>query len=462
MAVTTATYSTADVAQLAGVHRDTLLRWLRHGAVREPARDRNGWRVFTFAQANEIAAFARKRAMPDSDSQPSHPDVAARLQTVDWDFASAKTGYLTHGVHPYPAKFIPQIPNALIQELSMVGETIADIFCGSGTTLLEALQLKRNAIGIDANPLATQISKAKTTPLSETAFAEVLEHRAKCEALLSSIEPSVGDLFYGGSPFRSSQWRPSPEVCEFWFLPHVVEELAELRASIAEIRDSAARVLCETCFSAIVVSVSKQDSDTRYVRRDKQISPGDTCRRYLAQLNAGISSVRELTDILEDRFACRVATANVLDAPAVDPFHLLVTSPPYPNAYSYHLYHRTRLIWLGHDPEEFKRIEIGSHRKYSSKGRRRATADTFRLEFRAIFSWLRDFLLPKRYACFVIGDSTLDGARIDNASLIAEAAKPEGFREVARIARNIAATKKAFNPKIGKIRTENILILRKS
>ena len=88
------------------------------------------------------------------------------MKAVEWDFATANTAYLTHGLHPYPAKFIPQIPNALIQELSSVGETVGDIFCGSGTTLLEALQLKRHAVGIDANPLATLITKAKTTPLS--------------------------------------------------------------------------------------------------------------------------------------------------------------------------------------------------------------------------------------------------------------------------------------------------------
>src|SRR5207248_9064686 len=92
----------------------------------------------------------------------------ANLNAIDWDFSNAKTIFLTHGLHPYPAKYIPQIPNALIQELSSVGEIVADIFCGSGTTLVEALALKRNAIGVDANPLACLISEAKTTRLEES------------------------------------------------------------------------------------------------------------------------------------------------------------------------------------------------------------------------------------------------------------------------------------------------------
>src|SRR5436309_4237098 len=107
----------------------------------------------------------------------------ANLNAIDWDFSKAKTVYLTHGLHPYPAKFIPQIPNALIQELSSVGETIADIFCGSGTTLLEALQLKRHAVGIDANPLASLITRAKTTPLSEQQFVCLQNHLTECRDL---------------------------------------------------------------------------------------------------------------------------------------------------------------------------------------------------------------------------------------------------------------------------------------
>jgi len=118
-------------------------------------------------------------------------------------------------------------------------------------------------------------------------------------------------------------------------------------------------------------------------------------------------------------------------------------------------------MWLGHDPEEFKSIEIGSHRKYSAKGRNRATRDTFSSEMSEIFEWLRQRLKTKGYACFVIGNSILAGERIDNASLLADSARRIGFCEVARIERTIAPTRKAFNPAIGKIKSENIVILQK-
>lgn len=455
-------FSTSEVAAMAGIHRDTLLRWLREQTIPEPARDRRGWRVFSPGETASIVAFAKGDQRNTARSITFDDEAAiARLEAIQWDFATAKTAYLTHGLHPYPAKFIPQIPNALIQELSSVGETIADIFCGSGTTLLEALQLKRNAVGIDANPLATLISQAKTTPLTPSHFAELHEHRTDCQRLLFAASSPTNDLFHTGHPFKSMAWRPPCDVCEFWFLPHVVEELAELRHMIDLVPSPASRTLCSVSLAAIIVNVSKQDSDTRYVRRQKPIQPGDTVRLYLSQLESAIDAVREMSDLVEDRFSCEVINADILKPPNTDKFDLVVTSPPYPNAYSYHLYHRTRLIWLGYDPDQFKTIEIGSHRKYSSKSDKRATPETFRGECETIFHWLRERLRANRHACFVIGDSTIDGARVDNASLVVAAAGAAGFREVKRISRTIAPTRKAFNPVIGKIKTENILILRR-
>ena len=388
--------------------------------------------------------------------------MLAELNEVDWDFACAKTGRLTHGLHPYPAKFIPQIPSVLIQELSTAGETVADIFCGSGTALLEALRLKRNAIGIDANPLATLISRAKTTPLTDLELQELQTHRALCEQVLGEVAQSKGDLLHDGGPFRSSGWRPAQKICEFWFEPTVVEELAELRAQIDRISSERARVLCAVCLSAIIVTVSKQDSDTRYVRRSKSIEPGGVIRRYLSQIDAAASSVRQMSAVVGERLSCEVLNADILNAPDTAPLDLVVTSPPYPNAYSYHLYHRTRMIWLGQDPERFKKIEIGSHRKYSAKGRNRATPETFRREFETIFQWLRHRLRQQRYACFVIGNSTIDGVRIDNASLLSAAGATAGFQEVACFVRKIAPARKTFNPNIGRIKTERVSILQKT
>jgi hypothetical protein len=89
------------------------------------------------------------------------------LEHVNWDFTGESTQYLTHTFHSYPARFIPQIPNTFIQLFTQEGDTVLDPFMGCGTTLVEAMLLKRKAVGVDMNPLACLISKAKTTAVSQ-------------------------------------------------------------------------------------------------------------------------------------------------------------------------------------------------------------------------------------------------------------------------------------------------------
>ncbi len=385
-----------------------------------------------------------------------------KLTEINWNFCQAKTNYLTHRLHPYPAKFIPQIPHQLIQELSQPGETVADIFCGSGTTLVEALTLKRHAIGIDANPIACLISEAKTTRFNAE-DKELLNSLVKrAENLSQSIYINAQSTLFNTEKFISLAFRPDDRAISFWFEPFVVEELAEILNWCQQLPTKSSKKVALTAFSSIVVTVSKQDSDTRYTRRQKNIFPGDTSKRFAKALKQAIASVYEFTNQVEANLNCQVYHSNLLTKPDIGNVDLVVCSPPYPNAYSYHLYHRTRMIWLGMNQPQFKQEEIGSHRKYSSKSSKGATIETFRSEMATIFEWLGEHLKFNRYACFVVGDSLIKGKTISNVDLISEVARDYGFSEIKRIHRQMQDRKKYFNPAIGRIKTEQIIILQNS
>ena len=58
------------------------------------------------------------------------------------------------GVHMagYHGNFVPQIPNQTMQRYTKQGDTVLDVFLGSGTTLIECKRLGRNGIGVELQP----------------------------------------------------------------------------------------------------------------------------------------------------------------------------------------------------------------------------------------------------------------------------------------------------------------------
>ena len=54
------------------------------------------------------------------------------IEEADWAFANERTNQLTHRLHPYPAKFPPQLPRRLIKIITRPGATVLDPFCGVG------------------------------------------------------------------------------------------------------------------------------------------------------------------------------------------------------------------------------------------------------------------------------------------------------------------------------------------
>lgn len=71
-----------------------------------------------------------------------------------------------HDFYRYPARFAPLFAREAIKAFTKPGDFILDPFCGSGTTLVEALSLGRRAAGMDVSSLAAFLARTKTTPIS--------------------------------------------------------------------------------------------------------------------------------------------------------------------------------------------------------------------------------------------------------------------------------------------------------
>eukprot|EP00438_Fugacium_kawagutii_P031235 Skav211066 [mRNA] locus=scaffold314:215989:217863:- [translate_table: standard] len=91
-----------------------------------------------------------------------HLKRALELQwAVGYPFLAAKEEQLTHGFYKYIAGMQALCARELL-ELVPYAQNVMDMFCGSGTVLVEALRAGKRAIGSDVSPLALLVATHHT------------------------------------------------------------------------------------------------------------------------------------------------------------------------------------------------------------------------------------------------------------------------------------------------------------
>jgi len=84
----------------------------------------------------------------------------------------AKPHTPVYTMHKYFARRPWNIFNELISHYSEPGEIVLDPFCGGGVTVVEALKLRRKAIGVDVNPIAAYATKMECSSLDLQQFQQ--------------------------------------------------------------------------------------------------------------------------------------------------------------------------------------------------------------------------------------------------------------------------------------------------
>jgi hypothetical protein len=79
------------------------------------------------------------------------------------------------GLHKgdYHGNFVPQIAKEFILRYTKEGDTVLDCFAGSGTALMEAKRMGRNAIGWDINDAALEMSRERVAGTSGTGVVQL-------------------------------------------------------------------------------------------------------------------------------------------------------------------------------------------------------------------------------------------------------------------------------------------------
>jgi len=363
------------------------------------------------------------------------------LNNINWDFKDFTTQYLSHKFHSYPARFIPQIPLSFIRLFTKEGDIVLDPMCGCGTTLVEAFLNNRNSIGNDFNPLATLISKVKTTLISDLEFRYFERKFVKVKRYL--------DLDYRRVEERANNL-PNRTVSKI-FNKAVIGKLEAIREMILEIRDGGHNNLYDigrVALSAVIWSLVENGNGI------------DIENSFGKKVQAMKKEILEMAKIVSKppKVEIMKGDARKLQVKS-DSVDLIVTSPPYVNALDYYRVHMYNMLWLGMDFDLFRKHEIGGHSHF--------IMNRFRLLSEYLGDMLRSMIeinrvLKKGKICaIVVGNSSLEYELIESHKYFSAFAADIGFKHVKTIFRNIDKTRKYTSADIGQIDNEYIVVLEK-
>lgn len=374
---------------------------------------------------------------------------------TDWNFHTEETQPHLHALHPYPARFIPQIPRKAIEAWTAKGEVVLDPFCGCGTTLLESVLLGRNTIGVDNNSVAHLISQAKTTHYTRNDLQELQQFVLALPLQLSGgLQTSTQTELAGSKP---DMWIPDSEKLRYWFDAEAIGELGRLKCLIAQLK-ARPKLLALAAFSAIIVRVSYQESDTRYARVKRPYRQGEVVKRFTAKVTNAICRAREIVDCPKAEATLYLNDSRDVSRIVSESVNLIVTSPPYLNAYDYHKYHRQRLHWIDGDIKLARDAEIGKHDTFT---RPRATPEPYFEDMERCFIEWHRVLRSGGRAFIVIGDAIVMGQPVPVAERFIDIMTRIGFHPEKLWIRQIPQARKSFNRHHSRINEEHLLLFQR-
>ena len=388
------------------------------------------------------------------DQGQSRDEKYVRKIDYSWDYRGEKTKSHTHGIHTYPAMFIPQVGRRLLETYSKEGDTICDIFCGSGSALVESRLIGRNAYGIDLNPLAIFLAKAKTTPINPQKLTK------EYIALLDRVEKNKDNEIK----------RPDFKNINFWFKDKVIVKLAKLKKAIREIKDEAIQNFLMVAFSETVrYSSNTKTGEFKLVRvKGEKLEKHDPdvigiFRKHAEKNIAGMTEFYK--DVKKDSWTKIIygdsSKENGIKASSID---CIITSPPYGDSrttVAYGQFSRLSAQWIDvfEDPNDASGVDndlLGgratknlihtlssgylkeSLEKIAKQDEARAKdVLSFNLGLNECLKQAHRILKPGKYFCLVVGNRLVKQVRIPTDFIIAELAEKIGFTCEDIIVRNI-------------------------
>jgi len=374
----------------------------------------------------------------------------------EWTFAEYKpsdTGKWTHSYHRYPAKFIPQLVEKLIDEyITSEDAHIGDPFMGCGTTIVTAISRGFKGSGTDINKISSLITKVKSTPIEPSYLNE------KIKSLLAKLE-FIADSQYQNL-FPNANIEPlipqkHIERINYWFSEQNKNELGMILRTIYDEEDKTIRDFFLIAFSHILKNCSIWLQASTKPTRDfkkKPTKPYMVLKRHLKKMQRGNNSFyqvipKKIKENIKQYLNIKIQDAKTQPTSSNE-VDLIISSSPYVTSYEYADLHQLSTIWLDFvdNLSEYRKEFIGSAHKYSNNKKLKSNIAqeivnkmqeknkkmaneirTFLIDMQEVFDESYRILKNGGRCCYVIGDTCLKGVDILNAEVFAESLQYSGF-----------------------------------
>lgn len=389
------------------------------------------------------------------DYESHYPQFKTTKEWLEeWDFKRFNINLYSHKIHDYPAMFIPQLARKIILEFSHEGDTVLDIFSGSGTTIVESKILNRNAIGIDLNPLAILISKVKSTPIA-------------LELIINSYQDfwtkytQLNDNNYTIKQFSN---------IDFWFDSIVVDEFSKICHIFEQFQNNDIKDLYRIAFSSIIRKLSlchhggfkmHKDKNKEKISYDKQ-DIMNVFHESFCKVAKGVHDFSQIKNTSKSIIAKGDSQLHQIEQ-QVD---LILTSPPYGDSrttVAYGQFSRLQSQWLGLISEKengsienidqellggnIKSVNLDDAIIYKSQSLFQAistlkqTLDmndkkhlirikdvlSFYIDLNNTLANQSKYLKLNKYAIFVVASRTVKNVQLNTDTIIAELAREYGL-----------------------------------
>ena len=358
------------------------------------------------------------------------------------EITSTNVGYFTHSFFKYPCKFIPHIPRWAIERYTTEGNYVLDPFAGSGTTLVEAVLLNRNALGVDFDKLSQLLSLTKTKLLTNNEIIYIISNYKKLLKKQNGINFILPDI----------------HNIEHWFDIRTINELCILKSNINFEQNFNIKNFLLVCFASLIKKVSNADDTS-----PKPYVSSRFKKNKILVFEQFEKCVLNNLKVFKDYNSISMGVAEIISEDAkkiISPNYkemvdLAITSPPYINAFDYVRSLRLENAWLDYSGDthlsEIKKKQIGTENISSKifnenvkktgihkldsilekifkidKKRAHIVLNYF-MDMQENILSVKELLKPNAHYIIVVGDSVIRNIEVPTHEILVDIAKKNGF-----------------------------------